>query len=60
MTIGIKGWYKGLDSQLYKSVLTQALLFASKDYFEKYTLLIFAIMGNIRGHKACTKGLQSA
>ncbi|TPX34325.1 hypothetical protein SmJEL517_g02985 [Synchytrium microbalum] len=41
---GILGWYKGLDSQLWKSVLTQALLFASKDYFERYTLAIFAAL----------------
>lgn len=37
---GLSGWYKGMGAQIIKAVIAQALLFASKDQFELYTLAI--------------------
>jgi len=37
---GFLGWYKGMGAQITKAVLSQALLFMSKDQFERYALSI--------------------
>ncbi|KAI5119427.1 hypothetical protein M0805_009878 [Coniferiporia weirii] len=37
---GLLGWYQGMGAQITKAVLSQALLFASKDLFEQYALMI--------------------
>lgn len=34
---GIKGWYQGMQAQITKAVLGQALLFYFRDYFEIWT-----------------------
>ncbi|KAH7099615.1 mitochondrial carrier [Auriculariales sp. MPI-PUGE-AT-0066] len=40
---GFKGWYQGMDAQITKAVLSQALLFVSKDQFELYALKLLAL-----------------
>ncbi|KAH8117994.1 adenine nucleotide transporter [Phellopilus nigrolimitatus] len=37
---GLLGWYQGMGAQITKAVLSQALLFMSKDLFEQYALMI--------------------
>jgi len=37
---GFLGWYQGMGAQITKAVLSQALLFMSKDQFERYALSI--------------------
>jgi len=39
---GFTGWYQGMTAQIIKAVLSQALLFMSKDQFEQYALVIMA------------------
>ena len=34
---GILGWYQGMQAQIVKAVLSQALLFYFRDYFEIWT-----------------------
>lgn len=34
---GILGWYQGMHAQIFKAVLSQALLFYFRDYFEIWT-----------------------
>ncbi|KAL9940489.1 hypothetical protein V8E36_001194 [Tilletia maclaganii] len=36
-THGIYGWYQGMQAQIIKAVLSQALLFYFRDYFELWT-----------------------
>jgi hypothetical protein len=40
---GFVGWYKGMAAQITKAVLSQALLFMSKDQFEVYAQIIMAM-----------------
>ncbi|KAF8525946.1 mitochondrial carrier domain-containing protein [Hysterangium stoloniferum] len=40
---GFFGWYQGMNAQILKAVLTQALLFMSKDQFEHYALIILTL-----------------
>ena len=49
---GLAGWYQGMGAQLVKAVLTQALLFMSKDQFERYALGIMVAFWRLRGVKA--------
>ena len=49
---GLAGWYQGMGAQLVKAVLTQALLFMSKDQFEQYALAIMVAFWRLRGVKA--------
>ncbi|KAF8307734.1 adenine nucleotide transporter [Clavulina sp. PMI_390] len=37
---GFTGWYQGMNAQITKAVLSQALLFMSKEQFERYALTI--------------------
>ncbi|KAF9042004.1 adenine nucleotide transporter [Hymenopellis radicata] len=37
---GFVGWYQGMQAQIIKAVLSQALLFMSKDQFEKYAYVL--------------------
>lgn len=39
---GIKGWYQGMQAQITKAVLAQALLFYFRDYFEIWTRKLLA------------------
>ncbi|ODQ51419.1 mitochondrial carrier [Saitoella complicata NRRL Y-17804] len=49
---GLKGWYRGLDAQIYKAVLTQAILFYAKEHFTRYTILMWAMARNMRAKVA--------
>jgi len=44
---GIVGWYQGMGAQITKAVLSQALLFMSKDQFERYALIIMLAWGRL-------------
>ncbi|KAI8980036.1 adenine nucleotide transporter [Trametes punicea] len=48
---GFLGWYQGMGAQLVKAVLTQALLFMSKDQFEHWALTIMVLFYRLRGVK---------
>ncbi|KAM5537236.1 hypothetical protein V8D89_009169 [Ganoderma adspersum] len=48
---GFAGWYQGMGAQLVKAVLTQALLFMSKDQFEHFTLALMALLYRVQGVK---------
>ncbi|KAG0149018.1 hypothetical protein CROQUDRAFT_40397 [Cronartium quercuum f. sp. fusiforme G11] len=37
---GLTGWYQGMQAQITKAVLSQALLFGIKDLLENYTVLL--------------------
>ncbi|KAJ3194930.1 ADP/ATP carrier protein [Irineochytrium annulatum] len=41
---GLIGWYKGMQTQITKAVLCQAILFVGKDQFAAYTLMLFALL----------------
>jgi len=41
---GFVGWYHGMNAQIIKAVLSQALLFMSKDQFEHWSLAIMAVL----------------
>lgn len=45
---GLLGWYQGMSAQLIKAVLTQALLFMSKEQFEQYALAIMMMQARLR------------
>lgn len=42
-TKGLIGWYQGMNAQITKAVLSQALLFYFRDYFEIWTRQILAL-----------------
>ncbi|WFD38761.1 uncharacterized protein MJAP1_001725 [Malassezia japonica] len=42
---GILGWYQGMQAQITKAVLSQALLFYFRDYFEIWTRQLLALSG---------------
>ncbi|KAI0359726.1 adenine nucleotide transporter [Trametes cingulata] len=48
---GFVGWYQGMSAQLVKAVITQALLFMSKDQFEHWALAIMVLFYRLRGAK---------
>ncbi|TFK49930.1 mitochondrial carrier [Heliocybe sulcata] len=41
---GFVGWYQGMSAQITKAVLSQALLFMSKDQFEQWALAIMVFL----------------
>ncbi|KAI0636049.1 mitochondrial carrier domain-containing protein [Trametes polyzona] len=45
---GFLGWYQGMSAQLVKAVITQALLFMSKDQFEHWALAIMVLFYRLR------------
>ncbi|KZT67458.1 mitochondrial carrier [Daedalea quercina L-15889] len=49
---GLTGWYQGMSAQITKAVLSQALLFMSKDQFEHWTLAIMVLLWKLRNPKA--------
>ncbi|EIW57663.1 adenine nucleotide transporter [Trametes versicolor FP-101664 SS1] len=49
---GFLGWYQGMGAQLVKAVITQALLFMSKDQFEHWALGIMVLLWRLRGGKS--------
>lgn len=46
---GFLGWYQGMATQILKAVLTQALLFVSKDKFEEHALFILLLWKRLFG-----------
>ncbi|KAG6900825.1 hypothetical protein C0993_000144 [Termitomyces sp. T159_Od127] len=47
---GIAGWYQGMQAQITKAVLSQALLFMSKEQFEHWALEIMLMAARISTH----------
>ncbi|KAJ7261802.1 mitochondrial carrier domain-containing protein [Mycena haematopus] len=45
---GITGWYQGMAAQITKAVLSQALLFMSKEQFEQWALAIMILFARLR------------
>ncbi|KAI9489580.1 mitochondrial carrier domain-containing protein [Zychaea mexicana] len=41
---GFFGWYKGMSTQIFKAVLSQALLFMMKDVFTNYTVMAYVLL----------------
>ncbi|KAI9103039.1 mitochondrial carrier domain-containing protein [Phlyctochytrium arcticum] len=52
---GIAGWYKGLQPQIVKAVICQAVLFVCKDQFATLTLAIFALLARGKARAAQLK-----
>ncbi|BGO97330.1 hypothetical protein NBRC10513v2_001251 [Rhodotorula toruloides] len=46
---GFTGWYQGMQAQITKAVLSQALLFGIKDALEAYTILSLVAYSKVRG-----------
>ncbi|GAA6042661.1 hypothetical protein JCM8097_008274 [Rhodosporidiobolus ruineniae] len=46
---GFVGWYQGMQAQITKAVLAQALLFGIKDALEAYTILSLVAISKRRG-----------
>ncbi|KAG1750078.1 mitochondrial carrier [Suillus lakei] len=44
---GFVGWYQGMSAQIIKAVLSQALLFVSKEQFEHWALAIMVLFARI-------------
>jgi len=44
---GFVGWYQGMQAQITKAVLSQALLFMSKEQFEHWALAIMILAGRL-------------
>lgn len=42
---GVTGWYQGMSAQITKAVLSQALLFMSKEQFEQWAVAIMLLFG---------------
>ncbi|CAG8497020.1 10945_t:CDS:2 [Paraglomus brasilianum] len=51
---GFFGWYKGMQAQITKAVLSQALLFWVKEYTTKYTILLFALFARLAVNRRVT------
>ncbi|OCH88577.1 mitochondrial carrier [Obba rivulosa] len=45
---GFVGWYQGMSAQITKAVISQALLFMSKDQFEHWALAIMVLLYRLR------------
>jgi len=45
---GFVGWYQGMGAQIFKAVLSQALLFLSKEQFEAWTLAFSIFVWTLR------------
>ncbi|RKP08349.1 mitochondrial carrier domain-containing protein [Thamnocephalis sphaerospora] len=43
-TEGLRGWYNGMQAQISKAVLSQALLMMIKEKLTLYTILLFALL----------------
>ncbi|GAA5916242.1 hypothetical protein JCM8208_003918 [Rhodotorula glutinis] len=54
---GFTGWYQGMQAQITKAVLSQALLFGIKDALEAYTILALVAVARVRGSAIGLKSL---
>ncbi|KAH9481697.1 Peroxisomal adenine nucleotide transporter 1 [Psilocybe cubensis] len=48
---GFTGWYQGMEAQITKAVLSQALLFMSKEQFEHWALAIMIFAARISSRR---------
>lgn len=55
---GCPGWYQGMQAQIMKAVLSQALLFGIKDILEDYTVLMLILFSKIRDSQLKSKKLK--
>ncbi|KAG7089402.1 hypothetical protein E1B28_011090 [Marasmius oreades] len=46
------GWYQGMQAQIIKAVLSQALLFMSKEQFERWAITILLVVTRLRSHSS--------
>ncbi|KAL7754191.1 hypothetical protein RI367_000172 [Sorochytrium milnesiophthora] len=51
-TDGLKGWYTGIQAQITKAVLSQALLLMLKDRLDTYTLILFMALRRLTAKSA--------
>ncbi|KAL4249708.1 mitochondrial carrier family protein [Abortiporus biennis] len=49
---GPLGWYQGMGAQITKAVISQALLFLSKEQFEHWTLALVAVLYRLQRGRA--------
>ncbi|ORY90724.1 mitochondrial carrier domain-containing protein [Leucosporidium creatinivorum] len=54
---GFAGWYQGMQAQITKAVLSQALLFGIKDLLEAYVVLSLIYYSKLRGAEVGIKKL---
>ncbi|KAF8841791.1 mitochondrial carrier [Paxillus ammoniavirescens] len=47
-TEGFVGWYQGMSAQIIKAVLSQALLFVSKEQFENWALAMMLMFSKLK------------
>jgi len=47
-TEGFVGWYQGMSAQIIKAVLSQALLFVSKEQFERWAFVLMILFSKLR------------
>ncbi|KIJ12796.1 hypothetical protein PAXINDRAFT_170993 [Paxillus involutus ATCC 200175] len=47
-TEGFVGWYQGMSAQIIKAVLSQALLFVSKEQFESWALAMMLMFSKLK------------
>ncbi|KDR78975.1 hypothetical protein GALMADRAFT_244689 [Galerina marginata CBS 339.88] len=48
---GFTGWYQGMEAQITKAVLSQALLFMSKEQFEHWALAIMVFIARLSANR---------
>jgi len=46
---GIPGWYKGMAQQLFKGIITQAILFQTKEQWSYVVVMLFNFLASLRG-----------
>jgi adenine nucleotide transporter 17 len=49
---GPVGWYRGMGAQIAKAVLSQGVLFMSKDQFERWALVLMATLYRMQQSRA--------
>lgn len=49
---GVMGLYKGMETQITKAVLCQAILFSLKEHFNVWTVFLFALFAKRKIEKA--------
>ncbi|KAJ3109787.1 ADP/ATP carrier protein [Phlyctochytrium planicorne] len=57
---GLMGWYKGMQTQITKAVLCQAILFVGKDQFSLYTLMLFALFEKANAAEAAAAAASAS
>ncbi|KAI7954539.1 hypothetical protein MJO28_004939 [Puccinia striiformis f. sp. tritici] len=57
---GYSGWYQGMQAQIFKAVLSQALLFGIKDILEDYTVLFLILVSNFQRRSRSSSPLSSS